>query len=59
MVPPVYLLLVEGEEQATPLVPVFVIVAAERESAAVQLRDANEHAEQVAQVTERFEMAIG
>ena len=53
------LAVVEGEEQASSLVPVFVVIATKRENAAAQLCDAHEYPKQVTEMAESFEVTIG
>src|SRR5580704_52759 len=49
---------VERNKQAAPLIPIFVVVAAERKWAAIQLRYAYQDSKQISQVTERLEPPI-
>src|SRR5580658_10111566 len=49
----------EGEKQAAAFVPVFVFIAAQTKCSPAQLNDADKHAEQVAEIAERLEIAIG
>src|SRR5713101_1719489 len=50
---------VEGQEEAAALVPSRIVVTAKGESAAAELRNANEDAEKIAEGAERLEVAIG
>src|ERR1700674_3024365 len=53
------LAVVEGEKETAAIVPTFLVVAAQSEGAAAQLRDANEDAQKIADGAEGFEVAIG
>jgi hypothetical protein len=53
------LAVVESEKEAAALVPILVVIAAKRESAAVQLRYANEDTEKIAERAERLEVTVG
>ena len=57
--PPVYLLLLKVRNRAASLVPIFVVIATQRERPPIQLRDAHEDSEQIAEMAERFESPIG
>ncbi len=48
------LAVVESQKQTAPRVPFFVIVTAQCERPPIQLRDANEDAEQIAEMAERL-----
>src|SRR4029077_10041560 len=52
------LAVVEREEEAAALVPIFVVVAAKSERTAAELDYAQENAEEIAERTERLEVAI-
>src|SRR5271155_3479299 len=49
----------EGKKKAAALVPIFVFIASQTKGAAAQLNDADEDTEQIAEITERLEVAIG
>src|SRR5262249_36402666 len=53
------LAVVEGEKKTAPVVPDGFVVAAQRKSTALQLNHADKYAEQITQVAERLEHAIG
>ena len=55
---PRVLAVVEAEEQAAPLVPVGVVIAAQRKGAPAQLHQPQENSQQVAELAERLEAAI-
>ena len=59
MVPPVYLLLLKVRKRERTLIPVAVGVATHIEAAALELRDADEYAEQISEVAKGLEDAIG
>src|SRR5579863_7457841 len=50
---------VEGEKQAAASVPLSFIVGTQMESAALELRQADENAEQIAEVAERLKRPVG
>ena len=50
---------VEGEEKAAAGVPFLFVIAAQDECAALQLRDADENAEEIAEMTEWLEDSVG
>src|SRR5579859_358623 len=50
---------VEGEEEAAAIVPVLLLVAAQGEGAASQLRDPYQDAEKVAERAQGLEVAVG
>src|SRR6266436_3914376 len=49
---------VERQKQRTSLVPIRIVIAAQREGAAVQLHNTNENAEQISQMAKRFERTV-
>src|SRR5579863_2437195 len=50
---------VKGEEKAAPGVPLGFVIGSEMKRATLELRQADENAEKIAEVSERFECAIG
>ena len=58
MVPPVYLLLLKVRNRHRRSSHSLSVVAAKREGAPAQLRDAHKNAEQVTEMAQRFEVAI-
>src|ERR1700693_2090494 len=50
---------VESEKEAAPLVPILVVVTAQRKGTPAQLNDARKNTEKIAELAQRFEEPIG
>src|SRR5260370_6723752 len=49
----------ERQEKRAPLVPLRIVIASQRHGAAAQLHHAHEYTEQISQIAERLEHAVG